>query len=88
MNQIIITCRSDGYIEVYGDERTRVRIIEVPHVEPVDHPLAELYADKLIKWRWRPQGFKRLLGHWIRKVRPSEINQRDVELQILRSSGT
>ena len=83
---VLIKCYGDGRIEVYADiNQVQVKFVDVPYVQPPDHPLAEQYVENHIPFAYRgiywPVNL--IATHWLRKILPSEIYWRTLDLQII-----
>ena len=83
---VLVVCHKDGFIQVYAERHVDVRIEQALHM-PGGEIEAEEYLDSTLPHRYRElywPGMQRA-ADMVRKVLPSDIAQRDWELELLKS---
>jgi hypothetical protein len=88
---VLILCHADGYIEVYGDHQTDVRIQPVPRMTSnAGEILAERYVETVIPRRYRDIYYpgNLLTRDMPREITPAMIANRDMELSMFRMLDT
>jgi hypothetical protein len=85
---VLILAHGDGFVEVFADSHVDVRIEIAPFVGAVNgEKVVEEYVEKILPPRFGRLFWpaKRRAIKLIRKIRPTDIAQRDYEVELLKS---
>ncbi len=85
---VLIVAYGDGRLDAFADSHVDIRIEISPYMEsPEGEALAEEFVELSLPWQYRQlfwPGKLRAMG-MVRKIRPSEIAQREWELEMLQT---
>lgn len=90
MAEVLVVLHSSGWVEVFGSDDVRAKIVVMPHMEtPTGEIAAEQYLERTLPIKYRKIYFpgNRIAADMVRKVLPSDVLDALFEIDTLKMLG-